>query len=237
MRVSNMSNILKLYAKKKETPIQLNYLYNNNYSLIKKQTEFLKEELSIRLSHRIFDLLKLPYGLPLIPEIKTVINLYHNSFEKINKYSKFSLDIEDFTNTLKNIKDKHNNLEYTIAQGIKRLDDPLIDHSIINNVLDTFFLSRISIRTLISHQIRTVNKQEPIITMCNINYIIEDAIQDIKYLSDRYFDYMPDFKVNTIYNNNDNNSDIYILYIKSHLYYIFGELLKNSVFSHSKYNI
>ena len=82
-----LSNLLKRYAKKKETQIQLKYLYKqkninilNNKSYKKDQSIFLHNELSIRLSHRIFDLMKLPYGLPTIPEINNVIDLYYNSF-------------------------------------------------------------------------------------------------------------------------------------------------------------
>ena len=227
-----LSSILKNYAKKKETPIQLKYLYNKNP--IKNQSVFLQEELSIRLSHRIFDLLKLPYGLPTIPEIKSVINLYHNSFEKINSIPKLSTtsNIELFTNTVETIKNKHHNLEYTIAKGLQKLDNPLIDYSIINNVLNTFFLSRISIRTLISHQINTFNNLNPVISECCIDDILFDTISDIKYIANRHIDYEPNINV-----TNYTNQKIKLHYVNSHLYYIFNELLKNSVIAHSKYNI
>lgn len=227
-----LTNILKKYASKKETPLLLTYL--NTHNPIKYQSIFLKEELSIRLSHRIFDLLKLPYGLPMIPEIKSVINLYYNSFEKINLHPRIMNieNVESFTITLDKIKNNHKNLEYTIAEGLKKLDNPLIDYNIINKVLDTFFLSRISIRTLISHQINTFNKDNPVITNCILNKIIDDVIYDITNISNLYYCYEPKI----IYTNNFKD-DIYLHYIKSHLYYIINEILKNSIMAHSKNNI
>ena len=69
------------------------------------------EELSVRLSHRVFDLLKLPYGLPIVPEIKGVIDLYSSSFDRIleSKKPTNSDDVENFTNLLEDIKNKHTN--------------------------------------------------------------------------------------------------------------------------------
>ena len=83
------NNLLKNYALKSNTPLQLKFLYDfglrKNKKQIFEQSKFLREELSIRLSHRIFDLMKLPYGLPIISEIKSVINLYSKSFERIQR--------------------------------------------------------------------------------------------------------------------------------------------------------
>ena len=74
-----INNLLINYAKKSFTPLQINFLNNknviNNKNLLLSQSKFLHEEISIRLSHRVFDLLKLPYGLPIIEPIKKVINL------------------------------------------------------------------------------------------------------------------------------------------------------------------
>ena len=84
-----ITNLLKIYAKKNFTPLQINFLNNTGVtkskSLLLNQSKFLHEEISIRLSHRVFDLLKLPYGIPLFDPVKNVIDLYSNSFERIQK--------------------------------------------------------------------------------------------------------------------------------------------------------
>ena len=85
-----ISNLLKSYAVKKSTPLQINFLKNTiNIKSKKKlilQSKFLHEELSIRLSHRVFDLLELPYGIPMLQPVKNVIDLYCSSFEDIQKF-------------------------------------------------------------------------------------------------------------------------------------------------------
>ena len=70
----HLSHQLKLYVRKLKTPLQINLLkyYGNNIteSNIIKQSLFLKEELMIRLSHRVFDLYKLPMDYPLFLKLK-----------------------------------------------------------------------------------------------------------------------------------------------------------------------
>ena len=124
-----LSKLLRRYAKKKESPIQLKYLYENSYNnkkdiiQYKNQSLFLYNELSIRLSHRIFDLMKLPYGLPLIPEIKVVIDLYNESFLRIQQHKKPKNENEiiSFTELLNDIKYKHNHVDNYISDGSKKL--------------------------------------------------------------------------------------------------------------------
>ena len=183
-----LSQSLKTYARKSKTPITMSLLKNygkhrSPENLI-AQSQFLKEELPIRLSHRVFDLLKLPYGLPLVPEIKKVTSLYSSSFDKLLDFPKIEniSEVEKFTNLLEDIKYQHTNLEEYIAKGIKSLDNPLIDYSLINNELDTFFLSRIGVRTLITHQLETVKHDKPLIQNCELHTIIADAISDVIYI-------------------------------------------------------
>ena len=230
----HLSHQLKLYARKLKTPLQINLLkyYGNNIteSNIIKQSLFLKEELMIRLSHRVFDLYKLPYGLPIIPEIKDVIDLYCDSFDKISLINRPS-NIDKalyFTDLLEDILDRHTDLEKSIAIGIKKLDSPLIDFSLINNDLDTFFLSRIGVRTLISHQIETVKNNNSLIKKCEINTLVKDAIYELDYISDRLYGQKP-----TIIND---NTDIEVDHIPSYIYYCLYEILKNST-AHQKNDI
>ena len=125
-----INNILKLYACKSFTPLQINFL--NDYSKLKTaskivhQTKFLHEEISIRLSHRVFDLLKLPYGLPLLKPIKNVIDLYCESFNRIQREKiNCENDAKHFCHLLKDIKYKHNNLEENISKALENINKML----------------------------------------------------------------------------------------------------------------
>lgn len=229
-------NILKQYSTRSKTPLQLNYLYlykfNNNSELI-AQSNFLKHELCTRISHRIYNLIKLPYGLPMVPEIKTVLELYINSFERIYSHPKIICEnsIISFTNELENIKNNHNNIEFLIARGLQRLESPLIDYNIINKELNHFFMSRIGIRTLTSQHISCVKYQKNIFTNCNLNKIIHDAVDDISFLGN-YLDNIssPEIVI-------DCCESISLPYLDSHIFYIMIEILKNSIVAHNKYCI
>ena len=227
-RISCLQN----YLKKQATPIKLNYLKLYNSDKYFSQTYFLKNELPIRLSHRVYNLIKLPYGLPQIPEIKNIIELYIDSFDRITKFNLTKIsDIDNFTKLLQDIKDKHTNLEHSISHGIQKLDNySLIDLSILNTELDNFFLSRIGIRTLITQQIEMVNNNKGLISDCNIYNIIQDTIYDVKYMTNRIYCDEPLIEL-------QGDKHINIPYISSHLYYIILEILKNAVIAHFTNNL
>ena len=231
-----ITNLLKVYAKKNFTPLQINFLNNTGVTksknLLLNQSKFLHEEISIRLSHRVFDLLKLPYGIPLIDPVKNVIDLYSDSFERIQKKKVNSYeDVNNLSILLNDIKDKHNHLEDKISQGISilkdSLDNSLINYELINNELDKFFLSRISIRTLITQNNEIVNNNNSLIKNCNLNKIINDSVDNVNYICDNVYGYSQDIEVLS-------DKEIFFPYIPSHIYYILNEILKNSCVAHFK---
>tara|TARA_B110000208_G_scaffold191684_1_gene259550 strand:+ start:3390 stop:4415 length:1026 start_codon:yes stop_codon:yes gene_type:complete len=234
----NINNTLKIYASKNFTPIKINSLKNvlNSPRIpILHQSKFLKEELSIRLSHRVFDLLKLPYGLPILSPIKNVIDLYCDSFDRIQNInvSKKS-DIDDFCDLLSDIKDKHSNLEDNISNGLLQLNrefEPnLINYTLINKELDKFFLSRISIRTLISQNIELVKNNSSIIKNCRLDEIINDSVNEVNYICENNYSRYPSIQII------NKDKEIVFPYIPSHIYYILNEILKNSCVAQIKNN-
>ena len=235
----NITPKIKLYATKIVTPLTFHRLYDYNKlkttNKIINQSQFLQEELSIRLSHRIFDLLKLPYGLPQNASINNVIDLYSDSFQRIQNIPKPTNEEQsiDFSLLLTDIKNKHSHLEENISRGIKSMteyyDDNLIDYTLINNTLDTFFSSRVGIRTLISqNQYFLENKN--IINNCNLTNIINHSIHDVLHTA-QLVNY-DDINIKLL-----NNENIIFPYIDSHLYYIITEVLKNAIISHQKNGI
>ena len=230
-----VSRILKQYFKKQKTPLKLNFLYQFGNTKSTKniihQSAFLHEELSIRISHRIIDLIKLPYGLPLIPDIKNVIDLYTHSFERIQQRNKPTrlIEVETFAELLGDIKTKHKDLETTISNGLKQIDNPFIDNDLMNTKLDSFFVSRIGIRTLISQHNELVFNKQSIIEQCNINDIVMNSIHMVSCMARDLYGESPIIKLKL-----KMKKDIQFPYIPGHIFYIINEILKNSVVAHYK---
>lgn len=228
----NRLPILKNFYMNNATPIQINMFKINSKSNLKKsqlinQSNFLRKELPIRLSHRVFNLIKLPYGLPNISEIKEITNLYIDSFSDITRFGPINSinSVEKFTKLLENIKYKHTDLEFNIASGIKKIENyGLVDLNVINKELDNFFLSRIGIRTLINNQIGLVENGNGVIKQNKLINIINNCCADLDYITSRIYS-----ENVSEYININGNEDLDVYYIPEHLHYIIMEILKNAV--------
>ena len=74
------------------------------------------------MSHRIFQLLNLSYGLPLTEPIKNVINLYDNSLNIIDNFKLNRNNTKEFSNELMQIKERHSKIEFDISDGINDIN-------------------------------------------------------------------------------------------------------------------
>ena len=233
-----LKNTFKKFLQKPITPLSLSTLHRSSFNLnnhnIFFNNKFIKEELSVRLSHRIYNLLNLSYGLPLTQPIKNVINLYDDSLNKIDNFNLDKTSYVNFSKLLLDIKNNHSRLEFDISNGInlirKGYDIDIINDKYLNKELNKFFNSRIGIRTLILQNFEITNHQRSIFKKCNVNHILQDCISDISILSERNFSEEPLYIIN-------NKDDININYLPSHIYYILNEVIKNSVIAHNKKNI
>ena len=237
MRRFTVSGPLQHFAKKNITPLQMKFIYDlgktKSSKNIIEHSRFLHNELSIRLAKRVYNLFNLPYGLPLVSEISEVINLYSSSFNRIQTAPVpiCPESVKDFTHVIRDIKNSHNLLEEIIGNGLQNLSNPFIDYGIINHELDNFFMSRIGIRTLISQQVENVLHNNSIIVDCDVHTIMKDAIKEVGKMSrlQSGTEITPRISLS-------NNSQNTIHYIPGHLFYIFTEVLKNSVVAHSSIN-
>ena len=221
-------NIVRFYSFN-QTPLKLNLLYhwsrNMNNNKILKQSVFIKNEISIRLAHRIQELEKLPIEIRKIDKIQNVINLYVDSFDKLITFKNLNsyTDCIKLTNEFEKIISKHSSVPLTISEGIQNWKSYYPDTNYnINFLLDNFYLSRIGIRTLIEHHISIFENKEGIITKCYPQNIINEAIDEVTTICN--YNYLKIPNINIINKNN-----ISFTYIKSHLIYVIVEILKNSI--------
>jgi len=234
-----ISSTIKYFSKKTPSLVSLNLLNyygdKRNHKNLLRQSDFLKNELLIRLSQRVVDLINLPYGLPKITPIRDVINLYSNSFKKIHEFPDIIDNkkiIQAFTKLVSVIKKDHSNIDQSIALGLKQLHPSIIDYPLLNNELDKFFLSRISIRLLISHQESIVFNNENFIQNINIVKVFNDCISNMNSLCFQLYNEEP----NILFDIKDPLKNINIKYVPSYIYYPIIEILKNSIVAHAKHN-
>ena len=230
-----VSNVFKNYARKQATPLKLQTVYNFNKTKstnkIINQSKFVYDEMLIRLSHRVFDLLKLPYGLPTIKPIKEVIDLYTHSFDRIKTSTRPQTETqsEDLSELLVDIKNQHQYLEENISEGLQILNKNyghhLVDYDLINFELDKFFSSRIGIRTLITLNHYFMNDQK-LIQECNLLDLINKSAQEVQYIYQSNYDQDIGIEIKPYRNR------VTIPYIPSHITFVIREILKNSAVAH-----
>ena len=244
----NYSLIHKInhYSKKKVTPILLNDLIkysqnpDNNQKLL--MAKFIYNELPIRLSQRIVDFNNLPYDFLKQNSMTKVYNLYNESFKMLVdfKIPKNIDDVKDYSKLLTIIKNQHSNIIHDIANSLfsykKFHNIPYKDEFNVNQRLYEFYMSRLSIRFLLSQYLESSNNKNNFIGIinkkCSPVGIVYDCIFNIEKMCYIIYKKYPSIIVNDFL---DKKKDI--IYLDSHLAYIVTEILKNAVFATMENNI
>lgn len=225
----------ELFRCSKQSLTKLNLYSLYTYNLTKtldisvERSKFLRNELPIRLSHMVIALEQLNPKLSRNTYISGVQGLYLDSFEKIIncRVPTDKTSVDELTTTIKSIKDQHNHVAETMAMGIKEFksQNPKYNfdfYAPINDFLNRFYKSRISIRTLIEHHVSLEETGNGVIdNKCNVKNVIKAATDECSYIITSHSG--NDVKVNI-----NCNSDLTFTYIPSHLYYVLIEILKNA---------
>ncbi|XP_068275012.1 pyruvate dehydrogenase kinase, isozyme 2 isoform X2 [Nyctibius grandis] len=176
---------------------------------------FLRQELPVRLSNIMKEINLLPDRVLRTPSVQLVQSWYVQSLLDIMEF--LERDPEDqatlgqFTNALVTIRNRHNDVVPTMAQGVIEYkeaygDDPVTNQN-IQYFLDRFYLSRISIRMLINQH---------------------NAYNMAKLLCDKYYMSSPELEIEEV-NASNSQQPISIVYVPSHLYHMLFELFKNAM--------
>uniref|UniRef100_A0A672K6K0 Protein-serine/threonine kinase n=1 Tax=Sinocyclocheilus grahami TaxID=75366 RepID=A0A672K6K0_SINGR len=206
---------------------------------------FLRQELPVRLSNIMKEINLLPKILLTTPSVQMVQSWYVQSLMEILDFLEKSPDdqsvLEEFVNALVNIRNRHNDVVPTMAQGVIEYkevfgQDPVTNQN-IQYFLDRFYLSRISIRMLINQHTlvfdgatnpvhpNTIGSIDP---YCQVAEVVKDAYESAKMLCDQYYLSSPDLVLQEL-NTNNRNQPINMVYVPSHLYHMLFELFKNAM--------
>nr|ABW03160.1 mitochondrial pyruvate dehydrogenase kinase isoform 2 [Pisum sativum] len=224
----------------KQTGVSLRYMMEFGSKPTDKNllisAQFLHKELAIRIARRAIELENLPYGLSQKPAVLTVRDWYVDSFRDLRAFPNIKNvnDEQDFTEMIKAIKVRHNNVVPTMALGVqqlkKRMDPKIVYEDLveIHQFLDRFYMSRIGIRMLIGQHVELHNPNPPphvvgyIHTKMSPVEVARNASEDARAICCREYGSAPDVHIY-------GDPDFTFPYVPAHLHLMVFELVKNSL--------
>ncbi|GAB4825638.1 hypothetical protein Ancab_008512 [Ancistrocladus abbreviatus] len=238
----------------KQTGVTLRYMMEFGSKPTDKNllisAQFLHKELAIRIARRAIELESLPYGLSQKPAVlkgRGVLDVnkiykfqvrdwYLDSFRDLRSFPeiKDKNDELEFTQMIKMIKVRHNNVVPMMALGVQQLKkgmNPNIvyeDLDEIHQFLDRFYMSRIGIRMLIGQHVALHDPNPPpdrvgyIHTKMSPVEVARNASEDARAICLRQYGCAPDINIY-------GDPSFTFPYVPSHLHLMVFELVKNSL--------
>ncbi|XP_048871174.1 pyruvate dehydrogenase (acetyl-transferring) kinase isozyme 2, mitochondrial isoform X1 [Brienomyrus brachyistius] len=245
--LANVPKHIDHFSKFSPSPLSMKQFldFGSTNACEKTSFAFLRQELPVRLSNIMKEINLLPSRLLTTPSVQLVQSWYIQSLmeilEFLDKSSEDHKVLGDFVETLVNIRNRHNDVVPTMAQGVIEYkeafsQDPVTNQN-IQYFLDRFYMSRISIRMLINQHTLifdgTTNPAHPntigsIDPNCHVAEVVRDAFESAKMLCNQYYLTSPDLELQEL-NTNNAKQPIHIVYVPSHLYHILFELFKNAM--------
>ena len=217
------------YSLKRITHIKFKHLLKPTTLAI--STKHIYNEMPIRFAQRVTELNNLPFGLSKNHSVNTIREWYLTSFLELTNIEepKTDEDIRNFKNIIENIYKRHSHTVLTMSKGIyelkkeNKIND--VEAPQIQTFLNCFYTNRTKLRILIEQYLALYENKTIIDYKCNPKYIIMQAIEDIQYICNNNY---IDIELKHIIKINCPN-DLTLPSIDYYLYYIFMELLKNSI--------
>ncbi|KAK6324074.1 pyruvate dehydrogenase (acetyl-transferring) kinase isozyme 2, mitochondrial-like isoform X1 [Coregonus clupeaformis] len=206
---------------------------------------FLRQELPVRLANIMKEIDFLPDKLLSTPSLQLLQSWYATSLMELVGFLEEEPNdkkiLKKFTETLVNIRNRHNNVVPTMAQGVVEYkeafgSDPVTNQN-IQYFLDRFYMSRISTRMIMNqHSLifdGSANPAHPkhigtIDPDCDVTEVVKDAFDSSKMLCEQYYLTSPEIDITQV-NAKAPDQPLRIVYVPSHLYHMLFELFKNAM--------
>ncbi|KAK3378287.1 dehydrogenase kinase-like protein [Podospora didyma] len=235
------------WVAKEARPISLRQLMVFGRSLTESRlissANYVRTELPTRIAHRIRDMQRLPYVVVTNPHINEVYDLYYNAFDTFRRVKEIkSLEDNDrLCQTIRSTLKAHLTVIPKLAMGILECSG-LMDAEDLDKFMNTILRSRISRRVIAEqHLALTDTFHAPwfspgaklsesefigeVFLKCVAKEVVERCGKTTQEIARRA--YGPDVPIPEI--KIDGHLDANFPFILSHLEYIIGELLRNSV--------
>uniref|UniRef100_A0A8C9U220 Protein-serine/threonine kinase n=1 Tax=Scleropages formosus TaxID=113540 RepID=A0A8C9U220_SCLFO len=244
--LANVPKHIDHFSKFSPSPLSMKQFldFGSTNACEKTSFVFLRQELPVRLSNIMKEINLLPDHLLSTPSVQLVQSWYVQSLMEILEFLDKSPDdqsvLGDFVDKLVTIRNRHNDVVPTMAQGVIEYKEAFCEDPVTNQniqyFLDRFYMSRISIRMLINQHTLifdgTTNPAHPntigcIDPNCNVAEVVRDAYESARMLCDQYYLASPNLELRELANNK--KQPIHIVYVPSHLYHMLFELFKNAM--------
>ncbi|CCF34504.1 hypothetical protein CH063_01146 [Colletotrichum higginsianum] len=240
-------SVLDEWVVREARPISLRQLMVFGRSLTESRllssANYVRTELPTRIAHRIRDMQQLPYVVVTNPHIKEVYELYNNAFEMFRKVKEVKNleDNEKFCQIISGMLKAHLTVIPKLSMGILE-SRGCMDAKDLDKFMNTVLRSRISRRVIAEqHLALTETYHSPwfspgaklsesefigeVFIKCIAKDVIERCTRAVESLARSTYGQdveLPEIKV-------EGHLEASFPYILSHLEYIIGELLRNSV--------
>ncbi|XP_052004687.1 pyruvate dehydrogenase (acetyl-transferring) kinase isozyme 1, mitochondrial [Xyrauchen texanus] len=249
MNIASVSKQIDYFSRFSPSPLSMKQFidFGSENACEKTSITFLRQELAVRLANIMKEIDLLPDNLLRTPSVRLVQSWYMQSFQDILEFKDKDIDDEmvthDFTDAVIKIRNRHNDVVPTMAQGVVEYKetygtDPITSQN-MQYFLDRFYMSRISIRMLLNQhtllfggKVR-VNPAHPkqigsIDPSCCVTDVVKDAYENARNLCDRYYMNSPELVLEE-FNVKGPDKTISVVYVPSHLYHMVFELFKNAM--------
>uniref|UniRef100_A0A674CP31 Protein-serine/threonine kinase n=1 Tax=Salmo trutta TaxID=8032 RepID=A0A674CP31_SALTR len=202
---------------------------------------FLRQELPVRLANIMKEIDFLPDKLLSTPSLQLLQSWYATSLMELAGFLEKDPDdkaiLKKFTGTLVNVRNRHNNVVPTMAQGVVEYkeafgSDPVTNQN-VQYFLDRFYMSRISTRMLMNqHSLifdGSANPAHPkhigtIDPDCDVTEVVKGTLCMLYICSHVWFGVILSFS-----SAKGPDQPLRIVYVPSHLYHMLFELFKNAM--------
>ncbi|KAJ7996712.1 hypothetical protein DPEC_G00239860 [Dallia pectoralis] len=245
--LKDLTSKIEYYSRFSPSPMSIKQFldFGRENACEKTSYMFLRKELAVRGANTMREINLLPSELRMQSSIQMVHSWYIQSFEELLEFEhrapEDSRTLIDFLESLVSIRNRHNDVVPTMAQGVTEYKqkfgfDPFISSN-VQYFLNRFYTNRISFRMLINQHTllfgdeRTTSHPKHIGSIdpaCNVPEVVKDAYETAKMLCEQYYMVAPELNIEE-YNSKEPSKAIQVVYVPSHLFQILVELFKNSM--------
>ncbi|KAK1166136.1 pyruvate dehydrogenase (acetyl-transferring) kinase isozyme 1, mitochondrial isoform X1 [Acipenser oxyrinchus oxyrinchus] len=249
MKTSFLGKQVNVYSRFSPSPLSMKQFldFGSENACERTSFVFLRQELPVRLANIMKEINLLPDNLLKTPSVQLVQSWYLQSLKEILDFKDQSAEnekvIHDFTDAVIKIRNRHNDVIPTMAQGVVEYKEcygtDQVSSQNVQYFLNRFYMSRISIRMLLNQHTLLfggkvkVNPAHPkqigsIDPSCNVVKVIKDAYENASRLCDLYYMNSPELKIEE-FNAKEREKPTTVVYVPSHLYHMVFELFKNAM--------